>query len=120
MDVPLIIDNAAYQDIVIREGNSHVTLLEFWDAENNPIDLTGYDFKIYLYKRSRQQEPDITFEGNDFYIVPTSGSILWKIGGEKTKGKEGVYIYHGDLIDTSTFESLTCLYGKFTIIDKNI
>jgi hypothetical protein len=119
LNTPLIIDDAAYQDIVIREGSTHVVLLEFVDSENNYIDLTDYDFKISLYKKSRQVQPDLVFEGNDFSFIPQSGSIYWNIAGDKTLDREGVYLYYGDLIDKSTNSSLTCMYGMFTIINRN-
>lgn len=120
MNTPLIIDEAAYQDIVLREGNTHIVQIDFVDDNNIPIDLSDYKFQLSVNERSRQTIPDILFstDDGDFVYVPT-GSVLWTVNSNKTLNKEGSYNYNFDLVYSINNTRLTFLYGMFTIINKN-
>lgn len=114
----LKIDKAIYFDILVREGDTTPLLLEFYDDDDNEVDITNHNFVLMARRQSKQIFPDIKFstqEGD--FVQYSSNSLLWNVDGNKTKGKEGSYTYYFSIIDNSN-NSNTAMYGKFTVINK--
>ena len=114
----LKIDKAIYFDILVREGDTTPLLLEFYDDDDNEVDITNHNFVLMARRQSKQIFPDIKFstqEGD--FVQYSSNSLLWNVDGNKTKGKEGSYTYYFSIIDNSN-NSNTSMYGKFTVINK--
>ena len=114
----LKIDKAIYFDILVREGDTTPLLLEFYDDDDNEVDITNHTFVLMARRQSKQIFPDIKFstqEGD--FVQYSSNSLLWNVDGNKTKGKEGSYTYYFSIIDNSN-NSNTAMYGKFTVINK--
>ena len=118
MHVPLLIDDASYQDLAVREGNSYIILLEFIDSEGNYLDVSEYNLRLLCFTKGRQTTPAIEFSSNDF-THSGLGTVLWNIDGSKTINKQGSYIYHADLTHVNTGKEATYMYGMFTVINKN-
>jgi len=120
MNTPLVIDEAAYQDILVRESNTYSILLEFVDSDSIYIDLTNYTIKMRCFEKGRQTTPSIEFSSTlgDFVNTGT-GNVLWNIDGSRTADKQGSYLYHIDLIHITTNKEATFMYGMFTVINKN-
>lgn len=120
MNVPLVIDEAAYQDILVRENNTYSILLEFIDSDGIYIDLTDYTIKMLCFEKGRQTTPAIEFASALGDFVNTGiGNVLWNIAGIKTINKQGSYLYHIDLVHNVTNNEATFMYGMFTVINKN-
>ena len=114
----LRIDRAVYYDIVVREGDSSPLLLEFYDDDDNEVDISDYSFMLEARKQSKQFLSDISFTSQEGdFIQYSTNSLLWNLDGNKTRGKEGSYTYYFGLVDNLN-NSSTVIYGKFTVINK--
>jgi len=120
MHVPLMIDEAFYQDLMVRENNSYMILFEFLDSLDAFLDLADYKIRLVCFTKGKQTTPTIEFSSDlgDFINTGT-GSFIWNVEGSRTQDKQGSYIYHADLIHTITNKEATFMYGMFTVINKN-
>lgn len=107
------LDNAQRVDIVCREGDTFTIEIDFYDANDQPIDLTGYIWKMEVSESDTSPTPvldytDFTYTGNSsgkLYVNATA-TVMSTING-------GMYIYGLQSNDAGTVK--TWLYGLFTV-----
>jgi hypothetical protein len=107
------LDNAQRVDIVCRKGDTFSIEIDFYDANNDPIDLTGYTWKMEVSESDTSPTPvldsnDFTYNGNStgkLYVTATANTMLTIDGG--------LYIYGLQSNDSGTVK--TWLYGLFTV-----
>ena len=107
------LDNAQRVDIVCRKGDTFSIEIDFYDANNDPIDLTGYTWKMEVSESDTSPTPildstDFNYNGNSsgqLYVTATANTMLTIDGG--------MYIYGLQSNDAGTVK--TWLYGLFTV-----
>jgi hypothetical protein len=107
------LDNAQRVDIICRKGDTFSIEIDFYDANNNPIDLTGYSWKMDVSAYDGAPSPvlddtDFTYLGNStgkLFVSATSTVMLTINAGE--------YVYGLQSTDAGTVK--TWLYGSFTV-----
>lgn len=107
------LDNAQRVDIVCRKGDTFSIEIDFYDANNDPIDLTGYTWKMEVSESDTSPTPildstDFSYNGNSsgqLYVTATANTMLTINGG--------MYIYGLQSNDAGTVK--TWLYGLFTV-----
>ena len=107
------LDNAQRIDIVCREGDTFTIEIDFYDANAQPIDLTGYTWKMEVSESDTSPTPvldytDFTYTGNSSgkLFVNATANTMSTING-------GMYIYGLQSNDAGTVK--TWLYGLFTV-----
>ena len=107
------LDNAQRIDIVCREGDTFTIEIDFYDANDQPIDLTGYTWKMEVSESDTSPTPvldytDFTYTGNSSgkLFVNATANTMSTING-------GMYIYGLQSNDAGTVK--TWLYGLFTV-----
>jgi hypothetical protein len=107
------LDNAQRIDIVCREGDTFTIEIDFYDANDQPIDLTGYTWKMEVSESDTSPTPvldytDFTYTGNSTgkLFVNATANTMSTING-------GMYIYGLQSNDAGTVK--TWLYGLFTV-----
>jgi hypothetical protein len=107
------LDNAQRVDIVCREGDTFTIEIDFYDANDQPIDLTGYTWKMEVSESDTSPTPvldytDFTYTGNSTgkLFVNATANTMSTING-------GMYIYGLQSNDAGTVK--TWLYGLFTV-----
>jgi hypothetical protein len=107
------LDNAQRVDIVCREGDTFTIEIDFYDANDQPIDLTGYTWKMEVSESDTSPTPvldytDFTYTGNSSgkLFVNATANTMSTING-------GMYIYGLQSNDAGTVK--TWLYGLFTV-----
>ena len=107
------LDNAQRVDIVCRKGDTFSIEIDFYDANDDPIDLTGYTWKMEVSESDTSPTPildsnDFSYSGNSsgqLYVTATANTMLTINGG--------MYIYGLQSNDSGTVK--TWLYGLFTV-----
>jgi hypothetical protein len=107
------LDNAQRVDIVCREGDTFTIEIDFYDANDQPINLTGYTWKMEVSESDTSPTPvldytDFTYTGNSsgkLYVNATAATMSTINGG--------MYIYGLQSNDAGTVK--TWLYGLFTV-----
>jgi hypothetical protein len=107
------LDNAQRVDIVCRKGDTFSIEIDFYDANDDPIDLTGYTWKMEVSESDTSPSPildstDFTYTGNSsgkLYVTATATTMLTIDGG--------LYIY--GLQSNNSGNVKTWLYGLFTV-----
>jgi hypothetical protein len=107
------LDNAQRVDIVCRKGDTFSIEIDFYDANDDPIDLTGYTWKMEVSESDTSPSPildstDFTYTGNSsgkLYVTATATTMLTIDGG--------LYIYGLQSNDSGNVK--TWLYGLFTV-----
>lgn len=107
------LDNAQRVDIICRKGDTFSIEIDFYDANNDPIDLTGYTWKMEVSESDTSPTPilddtDFSYSGNStgkLYVTATANTMLTIDGG--------LYIYGLQSNDAGTVK--TWLYGLFTV-----
>jgi hypothetical protein len=107
------LDNAQRVDIVCREGDTFTIEIDFYDANDQPINLTGYTWKMEVSESDTSPTPvldytDFTYTGNSTgkLFVNATANTMSTING-------GMYIYGLQSNDAGTVK--TWLYGLFTV-----
>ena len=107
------LDNAQRIDIVCREGDTFTIEIDFYDANDQPINLTGYTWKMEVSESDTSPTPvldytDFTYTGNSTgkLFVNATANTMSTING-------GMYIYGLQSNDAGTVK--TWLYGLFTV-----
>jgi hypothetical protein len=107
------LDNAQRVDIVCRKGDTFSIEIDFFDANDQPIDLTAYTWKMEVSESDTSPTPvlddtDFNYNGNSsgkLYVTATANTMLTIDGG--------LYIYGLQSNDAGTVK--TWLYGLFTV-----
>jgi len=107
------LDNAQRIDIVCREGDTFSIEIDFYDPNDQPINLTGYVWKMEVSESDTSPTPildytDFTYSGNangKLYVTATA-TTMSTING-------GMYIYGLQSNNSGTVK--TWLYGLFTV-----
>jgi hypothetical protein len=107
------LDNAQRVDIVCRKGDTFSLEVDFFDANNDPIDLTGYAWKMDVSESDTSPTPilndtDFVYNGTstgNLYITATA-TVMATIDG-------GMYVYGLQSNDAGNIK--TWLYGLFTV-----
>jgi len=107
------LDNAQRVDIICRKGDTFSIEVNFYDANNQPIDLTGYTWKMEVSESDTSATPvldsnDFSYTGNStgtLFVTATANTMLTINGG--------MYIYGLQSNDAGTVK--TWLYGLFTV-----
>ena len=107
------LDNAQRIDIVCREGDTFTIEIDFYDANDQPINLTGYTWKMEVSESDTSPTPvldytDFNYTGNSTgkLFVNATANTMSTING-------GMYIYGLQSNDAGTVK--TWLYGLFTV-----
>jgi len=107
------LDNAQRVDIVCRKGDTFALEVDFYDANNDPIDLTGYTWKMDVSESDTSPTPIL--DDTDFTYTGTSGGKLY-VNATSTVMSTidgGLYVY--GLQSTKSGIVKTWLYGLFTV-----
>ena len=107
------LDNAQRVDIICRKGDTFSIEVDFYDANNQPINLTGYTWKMEVSESDTSASPvldsnDFSYSGNStgtLFVTATANTMLTINGG--------MYIYGLQSNDAGTVK--TWLYGLFTV-----
>ena len=107
------LDNAQRVDIICRKGDTFSIEVNFYDANNQPINLTGYTWKMEVSESDTSATPvldsnDFSYSGNStgtLFVTATANTMLTINGG--------MYIYGLQSNDAGTVK--TWLYGLFTV-----
>lgn len=107
------LDNAQRVDIICRKGDTFSIELNFYDPNGDPLDLTGYSWKMEVSESDTSPTPildynDFTYSGNSsgvLYVTATANTMLTIDGG--------MYIYGLQSNDAGVVK--TWLYGLFTV-----
>jgi len=107
------LDNAQRVDIVCRKGDTFSIEIDFYDANNDPIDLTAYTWKMDVSESDTSPTPilddtDFNYNGNSTgtLFVTATANTMSTING-------GMYVYGLQSNDAGTVK--TWLYGLFTV-----
>lgn len=107
------LDNAQRVDIVCRKGDTFSIEIDFYDANNQPIDLTAYTWKMDVSESDTSPTPilddtDFNYNGNSTgtLFVTATANTMSTING-------GMYVYGLQSNDAGTVK--TWLYGLFTV-----
>jgi len=107
------LDNAQRVDIICRRGDTFSIEIDFYDNNNDPIDLTNYTWKMDVSEYEGAPTPvlndtDFTYLGNStgkLYVTATA-TVMLTIAA-------GVYVYGLQSTDTGIVK--TWLFGTFTV-----
>ena len=100
-------------DITCMKNDTFKLDMDWVDADSNPIDLTGYEFKAQVRKKSTNNVV-LTFENTDF-TKDASGNLLMSKDAANMDIKAGVYIYDLQSTETSSGDISTWLGGLFVV-----
>ncbi len=100
-------------DITCMQNDTFKLDMNWVDGNNNPIDLTGYNFKSEVRKKSSNAIL-LTFENSDF-TKDASGNLLMVKSAANMNIKPGVYVYDLQSTHISTNDVSTWLGGLFVI-----
>jgi len=107
------LDNAQRVDIVCRKGDTFSIEIDFYDPNNQPIDLTAYTWKMDVSESDTSPTPilddtDFNYNGNSTgtLFVTATANTMSTING-------GMYVYGLQSNDAGTVK--TWLYGLFTV-----
>lgn len=107
------LDNAQRVDIICRKGDTFSIEIDFYDANDAPIDLTGYTWKMEVSESDTSPTPvldstDFSYSGNSSgqLLVTATAATMLTIDG-------GLYIYGLQSNDAGNVK--TWLYGLFTV-----
>jgi hypothetical protein len=107
------LDNAQRVDIVCRRGDTFSLEVDFYDSNNQPIDLTSYTWKMDVSESDTSPTPvlndtDFVYNGNSSgkLFITATASVMSTIPG-------GMYVY--GLQSTDAGNVKTWLYGLFTV-----
>jgi hypothetical protein len=106
------LDNAQQVDITCRSGDTFALEIKFYDANNNPMDLTGYTWKMDV---SVSDGVAPILDDTDFTYNGTSGGVLYIDATANTMAtiSGGTYIYGLQSNDAGAVK--TWLYGNFYV-----
>lgn len=107
------LDNAQRVDIICRKGDTFSIEVDFFDANNQPIDLTNFTFKMEVSESDTAASPvlddtDFSYSANStgkLFVTATANTMLTI--------SAGVYVYGLQSNDAGTVK--TWLYGLFTV-----
>ena len=107
------LDNAKQVNIICRQGDTFSLLLNFFDANNAPMDLTAYTWKMDVKESDNAPTPvlnddDFTYSGTISGTLTISANALTMETIE-----EGVYVY--DLQSNVGGIVKTWIYGTFSV-----
>jgi len=107
------LDNAQRVDIICRKGDTFSIEINFFDANNQPIDLTNYTFKMEVSESDTSATPvlddtDFTYTANSTgtLLVRATSAIMLTISA-------GIYVYGLQSADAGIVK--TWLLGLFTV-----
>ena len=100
-------------DITCMQNDTFKLDMDWVDGDNDPIDLTGYNFKSEVRKKSTNAIV-LTFENSDF-TKDASGNLLMVKESADMNIKPDVYVYDLQATNTSNNDVSTWLGGLFVI-----
>tara|TARA_R110001632_G_scaffold136534_2_gene252235 strand:- start:82 stop:438 length:357 start_codon:yes stop_codon:yes gene_type:complete len=100
-------------DITCMQNDTFKLDMNWVDGDNNPINLTGYNFKSEVRKNSSNAIL-LTFENSDF-TKDANGNLLMNKSAANMNIKPGVYVYDLQSTQISTTDVSTWLGGLFVI-----
>lgn len=107
------LDNAQRVDIICRKGDTFSIEIDFFDANDQPIDLTNFTFKMEVSESDTATTP--VLDDTDFIYNATSAGTLFVSATANTMLTipAGVYIYGLQSSDAGTVK--TWLFGTFEV-----
>jgi hypothetical protein len=107
------LDNAKQVNIICRQGDTFSLLLNFFDANNAPMDLTAYTWKMDV--KESDNAPTPVLNDDDFtYNGTSTGSLTISANAITMQDiEEGVYVY--DLQSNVGGIVKTWIYGTFSV-----
>ena len=100
-------------DITCMQNDTFKLDMDWVDGDSNPIDLTGYNFKSEVRKKSTNAIV-LTFSNTDF-TKDALGNLLMSKDSADMNIKAGVYVYDLQATNTSNDDVSTWLGGLFVI-----
>jgi len=100
-------------DITCMKNDTFKLDMDWVDGDSNPINLTGYEFKAEVRKKSTNAIV-LTFNNADF-TKDASGNLLMSKSATEMNIKAGVYVYDLQSTDTATGDISTWLGGLFVV-----
>jgi len=101
-------------DITCMRNDTFKLNMDWIDANNNPIDLTGYTFKAQVRKSSTASTAILTFEDSDF-TKDASGNLLMAKSSTDMNIPSANYFYDLQVTQTATGDVSTWLGGLFVV-----
>jgi len=107
------LDNAQRVDIICRKGDTFSIEVDFFDANNQPINLTSYTFKMEVSESDTSASP--VLDSTDFVYAANSTGTLFVTATAATMLtiSAGVYIYGLQSTDAGVVK--TWLFGTFEV-----
>ena len=107
------LDNAQRVDIICRKGDTFSIEVDFFDANNQPINLTSYTFKMEVSESDTSASP--VLDDTDFSYTANSTGKLFVTATAATMLtiSAGVYIYGLQSTDAGVVK--TWLFGTFEV-----
>ena len=103
-------------DITCMRHDTFKLDMDWEDASDNAIDLTGYTFKMQVRKKADSSSATLTFDDSDF-TKDANGNLLVTKAGSSMTLKAGNYRYDLQATNTGTSEVSTWLNGAFVVKD---
>lgn len=110
------LDTTSRLDITCRRNDTFKLDMDWLDSENNPIDLTAYEFKAQVRKTSTSTAVILSFDNADF-SKDNSGNLVMSKSAANMDVKGGSYAYDLQATKTATSEVHTWLGGDFIVVD---
>lgn len=106
------LDNAQQVNITCRKGDTFSLEVDFYDANDNPIDLTGYAWKMDV---SVSDGGAVVLDDTDFtYIGNSTGTLFINATSVVMSTiNSGVYVYGLQSTDAGVVK--TWLFGTFNV-----
>lgn len=108
------LDISEVLDIKCRRYDTFQLDMDWTDSDEDPIDLTGYTFKMQVRKKSTSASPVLTIDDDDF-TKDANGNLTIEKSSADMNMKGGNYVY--DLQATSSGVVSTWLKGMFVVTD---
>jgi len=100
-------------DITCMQNDTFKLDMDWVDSSSNPIDLTGYNFKSDVRKKSTNAIV-LTFSNTDF-TKDALGNLIMNKAAADMNIKAGVYVYDLQSTEVSTGDVSTWLGGLFIV-----
>lgn len=106
------LDNAQQVNITCRKGDTFSLEVDFYDANDNPIDLTGYAWKMDV---SVSDGGSVVLDDTSFtYIGNSTGTLFINAtSAVMSTINSGVYVYGLQSTDAGVVK--TWLFGTFNV-----
>ena len=106
-------------DITCMRNDTYKLIMDWTDADSNPIDVSLYTFKAQVRLTSTASGALLTFDDTDFdkNALSTTGKLIMTKSSADMDVKGGTYVYDLQATTIATGDVATWLGGLFIIAE---